>query len=196
MKRVLATAACVLIAASPASAMTYFATLSGDNEVSPVASPASGSAVFTVSGTDLLVEFKFADLTSGLVAGHIHCCVGPDANAGVAIGFTNLPTGETTGSYAALYDLSLSSTFIGAFLAASGGTADLARARLLDAFDTSFAYINLHTSIFPGGEIRGQIASVPEPANWAMMVLGFGLVGGALRCRTGILRESNFRPSS
>jgi hypothetical protein len=31
------------------------------------------------------------------------------------------------------------------------------------------------------GEIPGQTAAVPEPATWAMMLLGFGFVGGAMR---------------
>lgn len=42
------------------------------------------------------------------------------------------------------------------------------------------AYFNLHTNGlggFPGGEIRGQIAPVPEPSTYAMMLAGLGLVG-------------------
>jgi hypothetical protein len=33
------------------------------------------------------------------------------------------------------------------------------------------------------GGVSIAIASVPEPATWAMMILGFGLVGGAMRAR-------------
>ncbi|KQT31377.1 hypothetical protein ASG29_15655 [Sphingomonas sp. Leaf412] len=32
-----------------------------------------------------------------------------------------------------------------------------------------------------------RVAGVPEPATWAMMILGFGLVGAALRRRNGAL---------
>jgi len=41
------------------------------------------------------------------------------------------------------------------------------------------AYFNIHTDVFPGGEIRGnlQVAAVPEPSTWAMMILGFVGVG-------------------
>ena len=31
--------------------------------------------------------------------------------------------------------------------------------------------------------LSSSIAAVPEPATWAMMILGFGLIGGALRSR-------------
>jgi hypothetical protein len=34
-------------------------------------------------------------------------------------------------------------------------------------------YINIHTTGFPGGEIRGFLSAVPEPATWAMMLIGF-----------------------
>ena len=33
------------------------------------------------------------------------------------------------------------------------------------------------------GGISLSLASVPEPATWAMMIMGFGLIGGAYRTR-------------
>jgi hypothetical protein len=56
------------------------------------------------------------------------------------------------------------------------------------AFDSlNFSWLQynqtLGTSIHVGGLFNGQIrnAPVPEPATWAMMLMGFGMVGGALR---------------
>jgi len=77
----------------------------------------------------------------------------------------------------------LASTFTDSFLSSSGGTAAMAAARLLTALDDGEVYFNLHTSVFPGGEIRANLGAVPEPASWAMMVVGFGLVGSAIRRR-------------
>jgi hypothetical protein len=39
------------------------------------------------------------------------------------------------------------------------------------------AYLNIHTTTFGGGEIRGFLTAVPEPSTWAMMILGFAGVG-------------------
>ncbi len=46
---------------------------------------------------------------------------------------------------------------------------------LTDTVDASQLYVNQINSL--------GVAAVPEPGTWAMMILGFGLVGGALRTR-------------
>lgn len=37
-----------------------------------------------------------------------------------------------------------------------------------------------------GAAALGRIAAVPEPASWAMLIAGFGLIGGALRARRAV----------
>jgi hypothetical protein len=38
-------------------------------------------------------------------------------------------------------------------------------------------YLNLHTSPFPGGEIRGQVLVIPEPSTALLMGLGLAAMG-------------------
>lgn len=173
----------MLFAASSAQAVTYSATFSGAAENPPNASTGSGFGTLRVIGNSISVRIDFTGLGSGLADGHIHCCVGPAGNAPVAIGFGGLPLGSTSGSIRLLLDLTQASTFRANYIAASGGTVDLARARLFNELDAGQVYYNLHTVNFPGGEIRGNLAAVPEPATWGMLLLGFGLVGTAVRRR-------------
>jgi CHRD domain/PEP-CTERM motif len=42
-------------------------------------------------------------------------------------------------------------------------------------------YLNIHTTAFPGGEIRGFLSAVPDPSTWAMMLIGFAGLGFAFR---------------
>jgi CHRD domain/PEP-CTERM motif len=184
IKTIAATA--LLFAASAASAVTYSATFSGAAENPPNASVATGFGLLQVVGNTIRVDITFTNLGSGLADGHIHCCAGPTANAGVAIGFGGLPLGATSGTISRVLDLTLPGVFRAAYVTASGGTVDLARARLFAALDAGQVYFNLHTVNFPGGEIRGNLAAVPEPASWAMMLAGFGLVGAALRRRVAV----------
>jgi hypothetical protein len=38
-------------------------------------------------------------------------------------------------------------------------------------FDAGQMYMNVHTSIFPGGEIRGQLILTPEPGSFTLMAV-------------------------
>jgi hypothetical protein len=96
--------------------------------------------------------------------------------------FPGFPTGATSGSYRATFDLTQASSFNPAFVSANGGTVDAARAVFVSNFDAGRTYFNLHTSRFPSGELRAQlVAPVPEPSTWALMLLGFGAIGAGLR---------------
>ena len=50
--------------------------------------------------------------------------------------------------------------------------------------DPSFEYANAGV----GGTITYRLGPVPEPASWALMLGGFGLVGGVLRRRSSAVR--------
>jgi PEP-CTERM motif len=57
----------------------------------------------------------------------------------------------------------------------------------LSSPDANSIRINFLTADSPGDHFRiitaAPVAAVPEPATWALMILGFGLIGGAIRQR-------------
>ncbi len=156
--------------AAKAAIISYAATLSGAAENPVNASPGTGVATVTYDDVahTLRVQVNFSGLTGTTTAAHIHCCVAAPGNAGVATPaptFPGFPAGVTSGSYDQLFDLTLASSFNAPFVAANGGTAAGAEATLSAGMQNVNAYFNIHTSTFPGGEIRGflQAARVPEP---------------------------------
>ncbi|WP_310474763.1 CHRD domain-containing protein [Sandarakinorhabdus sp.] len=183
IKAMLFGAAALMIAASPATATTFRGTFSGANEVPVRASAGTGIGDFRISDDNRFatVQINFTGVTGPLRAAHIHCCALPTANGPVAIDFA--PPAISSGSISRLFDLTLGSTYTSGFLTAGGGTAAGAQARLLAGLNAGQGYFNLHTAAFPGGEIRANLSAIPEPSSWAMLLAGFGLVGGTLRRR-------------
>jgi hypothetical protein len=171
-----------LMTTVPASAtpIVFQATLAGTNEVPPNASPALGLSIVTLQGNLLLVNETFSGLTAPASAAHIHCCGPVGMNEPVAVPFVGFPS-AATGVYMNTFDLTLTSTYTAGFLSANGGTALGAENALINGLEGLQAYANIHDSNFPGGEIRGQLSSVPEPATLTLTVLG--LAGAALRRR-------------
>ena len=163
--------------------------LSGAQEVPANASPGQGFALasFDDATNILSVQTTFAGLLGTTTVAHLHCCAAPGANAGVATAvpsFPGFPTGVTFGSYTASFDLTQASSFNPAFINANGGTVDSARTVFVTNFTAGRSYFNLHSTSFPGGELRAQlVAPVPEPGTWAMMLFGFGVIGASLRGR-------------
>jgi hypothetical protein len=79
-----------------------------------------------------------------------------------------------------LFDLTLTSSFNGSFVTANGGSAAGAESALAAGLASGQAYFNIHTSTYPGGEIRGFFAPVPIPAAVWLYVSGLlGLIGVA-----------------
>jgi hypothetical protein len=139
---------------------TYDGALSAANEVPPTASAASGYvSVQHASGATLQLTLDFNGLSASAVAAHIHCCVvTPGTNVAVAVPMPGFPA-ATSGTYANTFNLDDMATYSSAFLAANGGTAATAKAALLAGMDSDRSYFNIHTSTFPGGEIRANLVS-------------------------------------
>jgi hypothetical protein len=178
------------IAASPAAATitVYSAQLSGTNENPANASPGTGLAIVTIDDVldTMRVQAFFSGLLGTTTASHIHCCAPAGTNAGVATQtpfFAGFPIGVTSGSYDNTFDMTLTTSFNASFVTANGGTADSAFAALIAGLNAGTAYYNIHTTAFPGGEIRGQLAAVPEVSTWMLLIGGFGMAGVALRRR-------------
>ncbi|HTM11882.1 MAG TPA: CHRD domain-containing protein [Bryobacteraceae bacterium] len=153
-----------------ASTILYTANLSGANENPPTGSPGTGFAVVTIDtvAQTMEVNVTFQGLTSGDTAAHIHCCVAPGGNTGVATTtptFTGFPGGVTSGSYDHVFDMTLASSYNPAFVTANGSSVPNAEATLFAGIAAGNAYLNIHTTNFGGGEIRGFLSpAVPEPA--------------------------------
>lgn len=181
---------CFAVASSAASAATivYTAVASGANENPPNASTGTGTGVVTVDTVAQTLRFEamWSGLTTNTVDLHLHCCAPTTMNAGVAIGFgAFLPAvPATSGAVDQTVDLTLASTYNPSFLAANGGSASSAMAALLMGLANGLGYQNIHSIMFPGGELRGNLAAVdPIPLPAAAWLFFAGLGALALRRR-------------
>lgn len=132
-------------------------TLSGSNEVPARATSATGMGWGTLDTSTNWFDFTvtFSGLTSTETAAHFHAPALPGSNAGVII---PLPLGSP--------------------IHFAGTLTDLQEQQLLDGL----IYVNVHTQMFPGGEIRGQLmagSAVPEPSTYGLFGAA-ALVGVAL----------------
>jgi len=166
-------AAALLFASVAFSApISYLANLNGANESPATPSLGTGFADVTIDlfAHTMRVQVSFSGLLTGNTAAHIHCCtlVPGAGTAGVATvtpTFTGFPGGVTSGTYDNTFDMTLASSYNPAFVSANGGTTASAEAVLTAGMAAGQTYPNIHTTTFPGGEIRGfLVPAVPEPS--------------------------------
>jgi hypothetical protein len=131
----------------------YDAPLSGENEVPPVQTSATGEAEFTVLENDTI---KYRVNVTGIMnasASHIH--MGKEGeNGDVVIDLLNTPTSKDKDTaYGMIFRGNL--TDAGLKGPMQGKTLN----DLVAAMDSGDTYVNLHTAANPDGEIRGQIVN-------------------------------------
>jgi len=199
--------AVVTVALAPLAAQAqifqFNALLNAGNEVPAVQNPSTATGVATLfydtHGTPSLADdtYDFAlsafGLTGGTTAGtaasafHIHgaATIAESAMVRVALDgplFTNFNAGSTLlvgGSNVEATEL-FSATPVTATNAGHPAMSFLAM------LQSQLAYVNVHTQMHPGGAIRGQlieVAAIPEPETYAMLLAGLGLLAFMTRRR-------------
>jgi hypothetical protein len=151
MKRPVVLVAMVIAALSLAGTayandLKFTAELTGAQErPTPVQTEGEGEAKFESDGTSVAFELKWKNLSSPAFAAHLHC--GGPEEAG--------PVGVTLFAGAMGAEGEVQASFTAPDPGNACGWEDLAD--VLGAMATGGTYVNVHTTQFPGGEIRGQV---------------------------------------
>lgn len=142
---------------SQAATYSLFASLDGLQEDPPNASPGTGTGYMTYDDVSNLLgwNISFSNLIGTTTAAHFHGPAAFGESAGVQV---TIPLGDSAAA--------TSGTLTG-----SATISDTQETQLL----SDLWYINIHSSVYPGGEIRGQAQVVPIPA--AAWLFGSGLLG-------------------
>ncbi len=143
-----------LLLSSPAHALQVAIDVALDGAQAGTASSGVGSAMLVLDdvANTLSVSLSYSGLLYPTQDAHIHCCAPPGGSADVIIPFVPpFVLGGKSGTFDHVFAIS-----------------DEQEAQLL----SGLAYINIHTTVYTLGEIRGQIVPAPEPGTLAGIVLG------------------------
>jgi hypothetical protein len=131
----------VAMTAGTATAKGGAIPLNDEQEAPGAVSDGSGFFSYTVSGSELCYTLEVRDLTGAPVAAHIH--IAPRHTPGPVVVPLATPPAAT-------------STVSDCITAAEGGALTPAELAAITANPRAY-YVNVHTSQWPAGEIRGQL---------------------------------------
>jgi len=161
--RLLAVLAAIGLSATVASAdegaTTFTARMVGFNEVAPILSNGTGTFHATVQGNSLTYTVQFSGLSSAVTQSHIHFAE-RGVNGGVFLflcsnlgnGPAGTPACPQNGT--AVTRTLTAADFVGVPAQNVPAKSFTSALRILRSGD---AYVNVHSTNFPAGEIRGQV---------------------------------------
>lgn len=183
-------------AAAPAQAQTFSTYLNGAQE--PTSSPATGFGTVRLAaggptGEQLFVTESVSGLTAPLIEFHIHGPATPGYNGPVLYNIASAALGDPLGLLGQTsfsftnYEIDLPSV-----VTADNGSM-FTQAQQVTFLTAGVDYLNVHTTAFPDGEIRGQIpTSNAVPETGTAVSFGLLLALGGL----AVLRRRAVKPAA
>lgn len=162
IRSAIAALAATLFVSSAASAQDVFtAVLDGAQErPNPVVTPGTGFGTVTVFANDTIgVNLSVTSLLANVTVAHIHFG-GPNIAGPIVLDFLTAPGSGTV-------TLGTGSLTIDKVYTGTGTAVNLSM--LANNFRNGLPYyLNVHTSVNPGGEVRGNLNAIPEPGTAAL----------------------------
>jgi CHRD domain/PEP-CTERM motif len=153
-----------------ADIINFEANLDSFQEVPPNVSPGFGTAELTLNtatNTVSIVSGSYNDLLGNSFAVTLNGLAAVGANGPVILSFTLDNPGTTSGTF-------------------SGTALALPDQATADGMVAGNTYINIRDSVFPSGELRGQVIQTPEPSSLILAVLaGIAALACSWRRRRG-----------
>ncbi|MEX0966077.1 MAG: CHRD domain-containing protein [Bacteroidia bacterium] len=125
----------------PEASMYYMSNIFGSNEVPPVLTDGHGGVIVEVDSNQIRLSGSFSGLSAAYTASHIHIGL---AGSNGPVEFALNPT--------------LDGNNRGGVYEADSNTFTIQPSQLQDFAERNL-YVNIHTTAYPGGEIRGQLIS-------------------------------------
>ncbi len=123
----------------------------------------TATVAYTAANNDFTYNLSWANLTGSATMAHIHLGA-PGVDGPILIPFfmSTMPGTDT-----------LTGTLTQADVTPANGISTIAQ--VAQAIEAGNAYVNIHTVLYPAGELRGQLATsssaTPEPATTGLMLL-------------------------